>query len=1000
MSDGRGVARADAGIGVDRADVGRRASRALNGDTVRALIVALVLSIIGVAAKALIVGIPGVDPDYLLYFPGIALSSWYGGLWPGLLTTVVSGATDLALFRDTSAAPFVAGPAEQFRLLLFVLAGSITSTLTGLLRTARASAEAAREQLDATVHREEAARHVAESVAARLDVVRAVADALSRAVAPRDVAEAVLTAANQTLGMRAGAVAVASPSGDALLTVSTSGYGPDVLASTRLLPLETPVPVADAARNRTPLWFETEKELRDQYPILETFPDYQFDGSMAVLPLLVEERLVGAMWLRFAEPRTFTPDDRSFIGALSQQCAQALDRARLFEAEQQARTEAQAAEERLALLAEASAILGWSPEVEANLERVARLVADSSGDWIAIDLLDEAGALRAAALANRDPQREAAARAFRERFPPDLGDASHIARVLASGEPLIVPEIADEVLTARATTEDAASARRELGIRSMMLAPIGAGGATVGALTAGTADPERRYGEQDVAFLADLGRRVSSAIETARLYRQLDQFKGTVDASLDAVFMFDPVTLRFAYVNEGAVAQLGYERARLLEMRALDIEPNFDEDGYRDLIGSLTAGGQPSHTFTTIHRRSDGREIPVEVFLQAVKLPGGDAVMVANARDISERIEAQARLYRLARSERSRAAELNAVLQAMGEAILVCDSSGKVLLANQSAERLFETTPADYPELATRLESSQAPLPPLGVEGGPLEVHLAGANDRWLELTSYPVVLETPGQRPAGTTTSVATIMVMRDVTEVREALALREAFLGVLSHELRTPITTIYGIAKVLTKRSDSLDPETRAELIADIGAEADRLYRIVEDLVVLSRAETGIEVEGEPLLLRHLIPTVVASERQRWPATDFEIKVPDRFPTARGDATYVEQVLRNLLGNAAKYGPTQGTVSVVADASEDEVVVRVLDRGVGIQPDEVAHLFELFYRSPATVNRARGAGIGLWVCRRLVEGMGGRIWATPREGGGSEFGFSLRSFAETDIG
>jgi signal transduction histidine kinase len=276
-----------------------------------------------------------------------------------------------------------------------------------------------------------------------------------------------------------------------------------------------------------------------------------------------------------------------------------------------------------------------------------------------------------------------------------------------------------------------------------------------------------------------------------------------------------------------------------------------------------------------------------------------------------------------------------------------------------------------------------------------------GQQQRWIELTTYPVILEAAGnQRRGGVASSVATILVMRDVTEVREAQALREAFLGVLSHELRTPITTIYGTTKVLNRRTSTLDAETRDELIADIGAEADRLYRIVEDLVVLSRAETGIELEGEPLLLRHLLPSVVGSERQRWPATRFEIEVPERLPTARGDATYVEQVLRNLLGNAAKYGPTPGTVTVSADATDDELIVCVLDRGIGVDPDEAPRLFELFYRSAATATRARGAGIGLWVCRRLVEGMGGRIWAKPREGGGAEFGFSLRLFTETDLG
>jgi signal transduction histidine kinase len=108
-------------------------------------------------------------------------------------------------------------------------------------------------------------------------------------------------------------------------------------------------------------------------------------------------------------------------------------------------------------------------------------------------------------------------------------------------------------------------------------------------------------------------------------------------------------------------------------------------------------------------------------------------------------------------------------------------------------------------------------------------------------------------------------------------------------------------------------------------------------------------------------------------------------------GERTYVEQVLRNLLSNAAKYSPSGTTVTVQAEPTPTEVVVRVLDRGIGIDTDEAERLFGLYYRSAATVRKAAGAGIGLYISRGLITAMGGRIWALPREGGGSEFGFSL---------
>jgi signal transduction histidine kinase len=168
------------------------------------------------------------------------------------------------------------------------------------------------------------------------------------------------------------------------------------------------------------------------------------------------------------------------------------------------------------------------------------------------------------------------------------------------------------------------------------------------------------------------------------------------------------------------------------------------------------------------------------------------------------------------------------------------------------------------------------------------------------------------------------------------------------------------------------------------------------VEDLLALSRVEGGITIDGEPVLVQHLVAPVVASEAQRWPAITFETRLPVDLPAVFGDRTYVEQVLRNLTSNAGKYGTPGSTVTVEATESEDEVVLRVLDRGIGVAPDEAAKLFDLFYRSPQSARTASGAGIGLYVSRGLITAMGGRIWVAPREGGGSEFGFTLPRYRD----
>jgi signal transduction histidine kinase len=253
--------------------------------------------------------------------------------------------------------------------------------------------------------------------------------------------------------------------------------------------------------------------------------------------------------------------------------------------------------------------------------------------------------------------------------------------------------------------------------------------------------------------------------------------------------------------------------------------------------------------------------------------------------------------------------------------------------------------------------------------------------------------------RASGGAAPESRIAVVRDVTAVRQARAQRDAFLGILSHELRTPITTIYGLSKMLRRRLESLAPDVRDQAIGDVEAEADRLYRLVEDLLVLSRAERGrVEIESDPIVLPHILRRAIDGEAARWPTRRFALDAERHVPLVLGEETYVEQVVRNLLTNAAKYSAVEAPVTVRVEPAQGEVVVRVLDEGIGIPPEDTEHVFDLFYRTRDAARQAPGAGIGLFVCRQLVEAMGGRIWARPREEGGTEVGFALPAHSEVE--
>jgi PAS domain S-box-containing protein len=226
---------------------------------------------------------------------------------------------------------------------------------------------------------------------------------------------------------------------------------------------------------------------------------------------------------------------------------------------------------------------------------------------------------------------------------------------------------------------------------------------------------------------------------------------------------------------------------------------------------------------------------------------------------------------------------------------------------------------------------------------------------------------------------------------ELERANAAKDEFLGLVSHELKTPITTIYGNAQVLRVRGDKLDDDSRKGALDDIVDESERLHRIIDNLLVLARLEQGQEIDAEPLLVRRIASVVVAEHRQHHPYRNVRLTMTKEPMPVNGQALYLEQVIRNLLSNAEKYSPTSEPIDIDISRGGDELHFSVLDRGRGVATGEEEKIFTPFYRSPTARQRASGVGIGLAVCKRLVEAQGGRMWARARDGGGADIGFAL---------
>jgi PAS domain S-box-containing protein len=228
-------------------------------------------------------------------------------------------------------------------------------------------------------------------------------------------------------------------------------------------------------------------------------------------------------------------------------------------------------------------------------------------------------------------------------------------------------------------------------------------------------------------------------------------------------------------------------------------------------------------------------------------------------------------------------------------------------------------------------------------------------------------------------------------LAELRHANDAKDEFLGLVSHELKTPITTILGNAKVLHDKRDRISEGDQHMALADIAHEAERLHSIIENLLVLARLERGQHIEMEPLLIERFVERVVRDHMRTNPARKITITSDAANAPALAEAGYSEQVLRNLLSNAEKYSPRDQPIDVAITLSGPTIKISVRDRGEGLDADEAERIFEPFYRSPRVADRAQGVGIGLSVCRRLVEAQSGRIAAGPATGGGTEFWFTL---------
>jgi two-component system sensor histidine kinase KdpD len=264
------------------------------------------------------------------------------------------------------------------------------------------------------------------------------------------------------------------------------------------------------------------------------------------------------------------------------------------------------------------------------------------------------------------------------------------------------------------------------------------------------------------------------------------------------------------------------------------------------------------------------------------------------------------------------------------------------------------------------------------------------AHPRWLLIPEQRRQLETFASLIAIAIERVHYVEVAQEALVKMEGERLRNSLLAALSHDLRTPLTALVGLAETLALTKPPLSPE-QADIAAAVREESLRMSTLVANLLDMARLESGeVRLRREWQSVEEVVGSALRASRPALGSRSVEVALPPDLPLLEFDAVLIERVLANLLENAAKYALPPTPISITATAGVDAITIRVADRGPGLPKGREATLFDKFTRGHAE-SATPGVGLGLAICRAIVEAHHGRIEARNREGGGAEFMFTL---------
>lgn len=505
--------------------------------------------------------------------------------------------------------------------------------------------------------------------------------------------------------------------------------------------------------------------------------------------------------------------------------------------------------------------------------------------------------------------------------------------------------------------------------------------------------PDFRVRQRD--YLLEISRALTQELDLEKLLARILRIAIEMLAGQAGIIALKEDGWRVATAHGIAPAFLSY------------LSPLLEEENVRELNVSELNRMLKELTYTASMGLLNGTALPLAAHGQVIGVififrnyqdlfTPNDRVILQSFADQAAIAVFNARLYGQVSYEKQR---LDALLDSAADGILILNADLTIERVNDAFERIYgktndELVNLSHDEVICWLHDPQgSTLDEAIANGWPLTpnatLYVEGDLNRPLP-TPIPIgVTYAPLLSNDGKLRNV--IVSVRDITHFRTADEMKSTFISIVSHELRTPVALIKGYASTLRRDDARWDKSTINDSLAVIEEEADRLSKMVDDLLDASRLQAGgLSLNRADVSLPSLAKRVAERFSTQSNKHTIVAEFPEKFPIVLADETRIEQVVSNLVSNAIKYAPN-GEIKITGTVRPEQIIICVSDEGPGIEAKDLPHIFDRFYRSTNAVKQTKGAGLGLYLAKAIVEAHGGQIWADPKPDSGARICFSL---------